>query len=45
MNFTVIRSRYVGLVDGTCISEMGNTVTYIYIDRDKIAFSKGYDPF
>jgi len=45
MNFTVIRSRYVGLVTGTCLSEMGNTVTYIYNDRDKIAFSKGYDPF
>ena len=45
MNITVIRIRYEGLVTGTCLPELGNTVTYIYNDWDKIAFPKWYDPF
>ena len=37
MNITVIGSGYVGLVSGTCFSEMGNNVTCVDIDADKIA--------
>jgi len=36
MNITVIGSGYVGLVSGTCFAEMGNTVTCVDTDPDKI---------
>ncbi|MGB2273947.1 MAG: NAD-binding protein, partial [Flavicella sp.] len=36
MNIAVIGSGYVGLVSGTCFSEMGNKVTCVDIDQTKI---------
>ena len=36
MNIAVIGSGYVGLVSGTCFSEMGNNVTCVDIDQKKI---------
>ena len=36
MNITVVGSGYVGLVSGTCFSEMGNKVTCVDIDESKI---------
>ena len=36
MNITVIGTGYVGLVTGTCFSEMGNNVYCVDIDEEKI---------
>ena len=36
MKIIVVGTGYVGLVSGTCFSEMGNTVTCVDIDKDKI---------
>ncbi len=36
MNLTVVGTGYVGLVSGTCFSEMGNKVTCIDVDKTKI---------
>ncbi|CAM1348128.1 UDP-glucose dehydrogenase family protein [Tenacibaculum insulae] len=36
MNIAIVGSGYVGLVSGTCFSEMGNKVTCVDVDQDKI---------
>ncbi len=40
MNLTVIGTGYVGLVTGTCLSDMGNNVTCVDIDEEKVAKMK-----
>lgn len=36
MNIAVVGTGYVGLVTGTCFSEMGNHVVCVDIDKEKV---------
>lgn len=41
MNITIIGTGYVGLVTGTCLADMGNTVTCVDIDDKKVQQMQG----
>ena len=43
MNIAVVGTGYVGLVTGTCLAEMGNHVTCMDIDQEKVARLKSGD--
>jgi len=40
VKITVIGTGYVGLVTGTCLAEVGNHVTCVDIDKDKVAMMR-----
>ncbi len=45
MNITVIGAGYVGLVTGTCFAELGNQVTCVDVNKEKVAnLKKGVLP-
>ena len=45
MKITVVGTGYVGLVTGTCLAEMGNSVVCVDTDKDKVAgLKKGVMP-
>jgi UDPglucose 6-dehydrogenase len=45
MNVTIVGAGYVGLVTGTCLADLGHTVTCVDIDRSKInKLQQGHSP-